>query len=65
MDKKSLWRSNLGIMMISSGLWRLGGRMTWPFWALYVLQLGGSAFHIGLIAAVSSVFSLIPAFFGG
>jgi MFS family permease len=64
-SKKSLWRSNLGIMMISSGLWRLGGRMTWPFWALYVLQLGGSAFHIGLIAAVSSFFSLIPAFFGG
>ena len=63
--KKSLWRSNLGIMMISSGLWRLGGRMTWPFWALYVLQLGGSAFHIGLIAAVSSFFGLIPAFFGG
>jgi DHA1 family tetracycline resistance protein-like MFS transporter len=64
-EKKSLWRSNLGIMMISSGLWNLGGRMTWPFWALYVLQLGGSAFHIGLIAAVSSVFSLIPVFFGG
>ncbi|MGD2142407.1 MAG: MFS transporter [Candidatus Bathyarchaeota archaeon] len=61
----SLWSSNLGIMMISSGLWRIGGRMTWPFWALYVLQLGGRAFHIGLIAAVSSVFSLIPAFFGG
>jgi DHA1 family tetracycline resistance protein-like MFS transporter len=63
--KQSLWRSNLGIMMISSGLWRIGGRMTWPFWALYVLQLGGNAFHIGLIAAVSSIFSLIPAFFGG
>lgn len=52
-------------MMLSSGLWRIGGRMTWPFWALYVLQLGGDYFHIGLIAAVSSVFSLIPAFFGG
>jgi MFS family permease len=64
-EKRTLWRSNLGIMMISSGLWRIGGRMTWPFWALYVLQLGGTAFHIGLIAAVSSVFGLIPAFFGG
>jgi DHA1 family tetracycline resistance protein-like MFS transporter len=63
--KESLWRSNLGVMMISSGLWRIGGRMTWPFWALYVLQLGGNYFHVGLISAVSSVFSLIPAFFGG
>jgi MFS family permease len=63
--EKGFWESNLGIMMISSGLWRIGGRMTWPFWALYVLELGGDYFHIGLIAAVSSVFSLIPSFFGG
>jgi MFS family permease len=64
-QEKRFWNSNLGIMMISSGLWRLGGRMTWPFWALYVLQLDGTAFHVGLISAVSSLISLIPAFFGG
>ena len=63
--KKSFWRSNMGIMMISSGLWRLGGRMAWTFWALYVLALGGDYIHIGLISAVSALFSLIPAFFGG
>ena len=63
--KKSFWRSNMGIMMISSGFWRLGGRMAWTFWALYVLALGGDYIHIGLISAVSSLFSLIPAFFGG
>ncbi|MFP3951299.1 MAG: MFS transporter [Candidatus Bathyarchaeia archaeon] len=63
--KASFWSGNLGIMMLSSGLWRIGGRMTGPFWALYVLQLGGDYFHIGLITAVSSIFSLMPAFFGG
>jgi MFS family permease len=64
-ENPSFWKSNFGVMIISSGLWRIGGRMTWPFWALYVLQLRGNYFHIGLISAVSSVFSLIPAFFGG
>lgn len=51
--------------MISSGLWRIGTGMTNPFWVLYVLQLGGSYLHIGLITAVSSIFSIIPLFFGG
>jgi len=61
----SLWRGNLAVMVVSSGIWRVGGGMTGPFWALYVLYLGGSYFHIGLISAVSAVLSLIPAFFGG
>jgi len=63
--KRSLWRGNLGVMMISSGLWRIGGRMTWPFWPLYVLHLGGTYWHVGIIAAVSSLFSLIPVLLGG
>ncbi|MCW3992405.1 MAG: MFS transporter [Candidatus Bathyarchaeota archaeon] len=63
--KRSMWRSNLGVIMISSGLWRIGGRMTWPFWPLYVLHLGGSYLQIGLISAVSSVLGLIPALLGG
>jgi MFS family permease len=64
-EAPGFWKSNFGVMIISSGLWRIGGRMTWPFWALYVLQLGGGYFQIGLISAISSIFSLIPAFFGG
>lgn len=63
--KRSLWRSNFGVMMISSGIWRIGGRMTYPFWPLYVLHLGGNYIHIGLISAVSSVLSLVPALLGG
>jgi MFS family permease len=51
--------------MITSGIWRIGGTMTWPFFALYVLHLGGNYYHIGLIAAVSSFLGLIPSFFGG
>ena len=39
--------------------------MTGPFWGLYVLYLGGSPFHIGLISAVSSIVSLLPSLFGG
>ena len=64
-DSRSLWRSNIGVMMISAGLWRVGGGMAWTFFAIYVLQLGGNYIHIGIISAVSAVASLIPAFFGG
>jgi MFS family permease len=58
-------RSNLGVMLISSGLVSMGGGMTWPFWALFVISLGGTSFHVGLLAAVGSIVSLIPVFFGG
>lgn len=62
---RSLWRGNIGIMMVTSGLWSFGGQMTWPFWSLYVLHLGGNYFHIGLLSAIGSVVSIIPAIFGG
>lgn len=64
-DGRRFWKSNLGVLMISSGLWRIGGRMTWPFWALYVLYLGGDHFHVGLISAISSVAGIIPILLGG
>ena len=62
---KSVWRSNLGILTITSGIWTVGSNMTNPFWGLYVLYLGGSPFHIGLISAVSAILSLLPALIGG
>lgn len=62
---KSIWSSNLGILSITSGLWMIGGNMTSPFWGLYVLYLGGSPFHIGLISAVSAILSLPTFLIGG
>ncbi|MCX6655334.1 MAG: MFS transporter [Candidatus Bathyarchaeota archaeon] len=62
---KSVWRSNLGVLSITSGLWMIGGNMTGPFWGLYVLYLGGSPFHIGLISAVSAILSLPTSLIGG
>ena len=62
---KSIWRSTLGILTITSGMWMIGGNMTGPFWGLYVLYLGGTPFHIGLISAISSVASLLPSLVGG
>lgn len=62
---KKLLKSNLGIMMLSSGIWRIGFSMTTPFWALYVIRLGGKYIHVGLISAVSSVLGLFPYLFGG
>jgi len=39
--------------------------MTNPFWPLYVIHLGGSTFHIGLISAISSLLAIIPTLLGG
>jgi MFS family permease len=65
MELWDIWRSNLGTMIISSGIWRLGSGMVNPFWPLYVIQLGGNTFHVGLISAVSSVLAIIPTILGG
>jgi MFS family permease len=63
--KRSLWRGNLSVMMLTSGLWTFAGQMTGPFWALYVLSLGGTYFDIGLLSAVGSIVVVLPALFGG
>jgi len=63
--KRSFWRGNLGVMMLTSGLWTFGGQMTGPFWSLYVLGLGGTYFDIGLLSAVSSIVVVLPALLGG
>lgn len=62
---RSLLQGNLGVMIVSSGLWNLGGNMVWPFFSLYVLELGGNYVDIGLITALGSLVQVIPTFFGG
>jgi len=62
---RSLWRGNIGVMMLTSGIWTFSGQMTWTFWALYVLHLGGGYFHIGLLSAIGSLFGILPALLGG
>lgn len=52
-------------MLLSSGLWNLGGQLTWPFFSLYVLELGGSYVDVGIISAVGSIIQIIPTFVGG
>lgn len=27
-EKRSLWRGNIGVMMLTSGIWTFGGQMT-------------------------------------
>jgi DHA1 family multidrug resistance protein-like MFS transporter len=62
---RSIWKTNLGILMLTSGVWNIGTYMTLPFWGLYVLYLGGTPIDIALIYSVSSVVSLFPYLLGG
>ena len=43
------------MVLVSSGFWHLAGQMVMPFYALYVLGLGGSYVDIGLISAVGAI----------
>jgi len=52
-------------MLLSSGLWNIAGAMTWPFYALYVLELGGRHADIGFISALGAVTRIVPTLFGG
>jgi MFS family permease len=58
-------KGNIGVMLLSSGLWNIASAMTWPFYALYVLELGGRHIDIGLISTVGSVTRIVPTLFGG
>ena len=58
-------RSNIGVLLLSSGLWNIGASMTFPFYALYVLELGGRYIDIGLIFALGAVIRIVPSLFGG
>lgn len=58
-------KGNIGVMILSSGLWDIAAAMTWPFYALYVLELGGSYMDIGFISALGAVAKIAPTLFGG
>jgi DHA1 family multidrug resistance protein B-like MFS transporter len=58
-------RGNIGVLLLSSGLWNIGASMTVPFYALYVLELGGRHIDIGLIFALGAVVRVVPSLFGG
>jgi len=62
---RSATHGNLGVMIVTTGLWTLAGNLTTPFLALYVLELGGSYVNIGEIFALSAVIKVIPGFLGG
>lgn len=62
---RSYFKGNLGVMILSSGLWSLSGGLTWPFFSLYVLELGGDYMAIGTISAIGAIIKIIPTFLGG
>jgi len=62
---RSAMRGNLGVMIVTTGLWTLAGNLTTPFLALYVLELGGSYVSIGEIFALGAVLKVVPGFLGG
>jgi len=62
---RSAMRGNLGVMIITNGLWTLAGNLTTPFLALYVLELGGSYVNIGEIFALGALIKVVPGLLGG
>lgn len=62
---RSILKGNIGVMVASTSLWTLSGNLTSPFYALYVLELGGNYAMIGKILGVSALIKIIPLFIGG
>jgi MFS family permease len=62
---RSAVTGNLGVMIVTTGLWTVAGNLTTPFFALYVLELGGSYVNIGEIYALGALIKVIPGFLGG
>jgi MFS family permease len=68
MAKKSLvsiLKGNMGVMIITAGIWTLAGQLVWPFQSIYILHLGGTYFHIGLVTSIGAIAGLIPTLYGG
>ena len=61
----STLKGNMGVMILSSGIWTLAGQLVWPFQSIYILHLGGTYFHIGLVTSLGSLSGLIPTLYGG
>jgi MFS family permease len=62
---KRILRGNLGVLILTTGLWNIAGSLADPYFALYVLALGGSYFEVGLTSAVGNLFMLMPLVFAG
>ena len=62
---KSALHGNLGVMVVSSALWSISGNMTAPFYALYVLELGGDYAMIGKILGFKALVQIVPMLLGG
>ena len=61
----STLKGNMGVMILSSGIWTLAGQLVWPFQSIYILHLGGTYFHIGLVTSLGALSGLIPTLYGG
>lgn len=68
----SVWRSvsrilrgNIGILVVTSGIWNVASSLADPYFSLYVLALGGSYFDVGLTSALGNLFMLLPLVFAG
>lgn len=55
---------NLLVFSISSGIWGFASNLVAPFFALYVLELGGNYVSIGLIGLTGGL-SIVPSLVGG
>ena len=64
-EMRSALRGNLGVIVVSTSLWSLGRNLTMPFFALYVLELGGSYVDVGKIFAIGAVIKIVPILLGG
>ena len=60
-----LFKGNIGLMTLTSGLWNFAGQMVWPFSSLYYLALGATYFDLGLISALWGASRIIPIIIGG
>ena len=58
-------KGNMGVMILTSGIWTLAGQMVWPFQTLYILYLGGSYFEVGLVSSIGAMAGLLPILYGG
>ena len=56
---------DLGLMILTTGFLTMVGQLVWPFKAIYILLLGGNYFHIGVIAALGALASVVPSLLGG
>jgi hypothetical protein len=57
------YKGNIGVLLLSSGLWNIGNAISLPFYTLYVFGLGGRYVDIGLPSALGAVTRIVPFLF--